>query len=125
MTPVYSDKTRFSMMDLLPPILSVWLLITGLTGGGALPIVMGLGVVAYLLFTRHKSYELFEDALVVRFFAPKTLVVYLSNVQEVRLMRQPLVGPVLLIERNVGGKLIIKPSDYEEFLSRLTAALGK
>ena len=125
MTPDYSDKTRFSLMDLIMPIFVGWLLVQGLTGGGVLSILFGLGGGAFLLFTRHRRYDLFEDALVIRYLAPRTLVVYLSDMQDVRLMRQPMVGPVLSIERKAGARLIIKPADFEGFFSRLSAALSK
>ena len=125
MTPPYSDKSRFSFLDLALPVITGWLLIQGLTGGGYLPVLFGLGGAAYLLFTRHRRYDLFEDALVVRYLVPRTLVVYLSDVQEVRPMKQPMTGPVLLIQRKAGTRLMIKPADYDAFLARLTDALSK
>ena len=124
-TPSYSDKNRFSITDLLMPIFAGWLLIQGFAGGGVLPVVFALSAGAYLFYTRHRRYDIFEDALVVRYLAPRTLVVFLSEIQDVRLLRQPLVGQVLLIQRKTGSRLIIKPADSEEFHSQLTAALGK
>jgi hypothetical protein len=39
------------------------------------------------------------------------------------LVRQPMVGPVVLIQRKVGTKLVIRPSDPQEMVSRLNAVL--
>jgi hypothetical protein len=125
MTPDYSDKTRFSKMDLLLPIFAGWLLIQGVFGGEPLPILFALAGAAYLLYTRHKRYELFEDALVIRYFAPRTLVVYLADIQNVELLTQPMVGPVLVIQRKAGARLVIKPTNFDEFFSRLKAGLSE
>ena len=112
-------------MDLLPPIFAGWLLIQGLAGAGPLPIVLALIGGGFLAFTRHRRYDLFEDALVIRHFGPRTRVVYLSEIEDVQIRTQAMVGTALIIDRNAGGRLIIKPSDSEAFLSRLTAALPK
>ena len=94
----------------------------GLSGDGLLPIVFGLGLVFYSLYTRHTRYDLFQDVLVIR-YRVRTMVVPLSGVQGGRLGKVPLSGQALLIQRQGGGLLVITPKDPEGFLSRLEAGL--
>ena len=123
--PLYSAIHRFSLIDLLVPIVGSVLLIRGIFGGEGLSAVIALAVGAFTLFNRHKRYDLFTDALVVRYLAFRTRVVELSDIQEVKLLGQPLVGPVLLINRKGGPRLIIRPKDPQEMVSRLNAVLNK
>jgi hypothetical protein len=124
MTPTYSDGYRFALNDLPGPIFGAWILLQGLTGGGPLPILLGLAAVGFTLFKRHRRYDLYEDALVVSYFVPRVLAVYLRDIEGVQVMRQPIVGLVLLIQRKTGPKLIIRPKDPQEMESRLNAVLG-
>ena len=123
MTPVHSDTPRFSIWD--PTLLFVagMMLFQGLTGGGVLPILSGLGVGFYLWYTKHTRYDLFQDALVTRYRAPRTRVVPLNDVLSARFARMPLGGQALLIHRRRGGVLVITPKDPEGFLSHLEAGL--
>ena len=82
--PLYSAIHRFSLIDLLVPIVGSVLLIRGIFGGEGLSAVIALAVGAFTLFNRHKRYDLFTDALVVRYLAFRTRVVELSDIQEVR-----------------------------------------
>lgn len=123
MTPSYVDRYRFAFTDLFTPVFCAWVLLQGLAGGGPLPILLGLAVVAFTLWKRHRRYDLYEDAFVVRYLVPRVLVVYLRDVESVQLVRQPMVGPVVLIQRKVGAKLVIRPNDSEEMVSRLNAVL--
>jgi hypothetical protein len=124
MTPTYSDGYRFALNDLPGPIFGAWILLQGLTGGGPLPILLGLAAVGFTLFKRHRRYDLYEDALVVSYLVPRVLAVYLRDIEGVQVMRQPIVGLVLLIQRKTGPKLIIRPKDPREMESRLNAVLG-
>ena len=106
------------------PVVAGWLLIQGLAGGGPFPILAGLAGVAYSLYTRHTRYDLYHDAVVIRYLAPRTVVIRLSDVQSADVVRLPLAGPALLIQRTNGRRLLIRPSDEQGFLSRLRDALS-
>ncbi len=122
--PAHSEKHRFSMMDVVLPALAAWLVFQGLfTGGGPLVLLFGLGGIVYLLFTRPVRYELFQDALIIRYLAPRQRAIYLENVEDVQVVRLPVAGPALLILRKAGPRLIIRPQDPEGFMARLKMAL--
>jgi hypothetical protein len=123
--PSYSNRYRFALSDLSGPVFSAWLLIQGITSGSLLPIVLGLAAVAFTLYKHHSRYDLFEDALVIRYLVPRpALVVYLRDIESVQAARQPIVGLVVVIERKHGAKLVIRPGDSQEMVSRLNAALS-
>ncbi len=123
-TPTYSDRYRFAFNDLPAPIFGAWFLLQGFAGGGLLPIVLGLAAIAFTLFKRHRRYDLFEDALIVRYLAPRVLAVYMRDIESVQVVRQPTVGPVVSIRRKAGANVIIRPSNPEEMASRLNDALN-
>lgn len=122
--PLHVEKRRRSIWDTLLLFVAGFMVIQGLVGGEVLPVLSGLGVGLFLFFTRHSRYELFEDVLVVRFMAPRTIVIRLADVQDVRLVKMPLGGPALLISRAGRGGLAIMPVDPEGLLARLKAAPG-
>ena len=124
MTPVHTEKRRRSIWDMLLLAVAVFMIWQGFVTGDALPVLTGLGVGAFLFLTRHTRYELFQDALVIRFMAPRRIVVPLAEVQDIRLVRLPLGGPALLVQRTRGGGLAIMPADPEGFLARLQAGTG-
>ena len=121
-TPLYSDTPRFSLFTVAQPVIAGVLLYQGVTGGGALPILFGLGLGLFYLYKRPTRYDLFQDALVIR-YRIRTMVVPLSDVQGARLGKMPLSGQALLIQRRSGGPLVITPKDPDGFLSRLEAGL--
>ena len=121
MTPVHSDTPRFSIWDPTLVVVAGMMLFLGLTGGGPLPVVAGLGVGFYLWYTKHTRYDLFQDVLVIRYQAPRTRVIPLSDVPSARFARMLLGGQALLIQRRRGGALAITPKDPEGFLSHLEA----
>ncbi len=135
MPPTYMDRYRFAFSDFPAPIFCAWFLIQGLTGGGPLPILFGLAGVVFTLFKRHKSYDLYEDALIVRYLLPtRVAAIYLRDIEGVQVVRQPMVGAVVLIHRknegssrlgfkDGGSRLIIRPRDSQEMLLRLNAML--
>ena len=121
-TPLYSDTPRFSPLTVAQPVIAGVLLYPGVTGGGALPILFGLGLGLFYLYKKPTRYDLFQDALVIR-YRIRTMVVPLSDVQGAQLRGMPMSGQALLIQRRTGGLLVITPKDPEGFLSRLEAGL--
>ena len=124
MTPVHSDTPRFSIWDPTLLIVAGVMLLLGLTGGGVIPVLSGLGMGFYLWYTKHTRYDLFQDVLVTRYRAPRTRVVPLSDVLSARFARTLLGGPALSIQRRRGGVLVITPKDPEAFLSHLEDGLS-
>ena len=125
MSPVYIEKRRRSMWDILILVVAGFMVIQGLLPPFDLvPVLFGVGVGVFVAYTRHTRYELYQDALVIRFMAPRTIVVRLAEVQEVRLVRLPLGGPALLVQRAGAGALAIMPADPAGFLARLQEGTG-
>ena len=92
MPPTYMDRYRFAFSDLPAPIFCAWFLIQGLTGGGPLSILFGLIGVVFILFNRHRGYDLYEDALIVRYLLPtKVSAIYLRDIEGAQVVRQPMV----------------------------------
>ena len=124
MTPVHTEKRRRSIWDMLLLVVAVFMVFQGFANADPFPVLTGLGVGVFLALTRHTRYELYQDALVIRFFAPRKIVVPLAEVQDVRLVKLPLGGPALLVSRSRGGGLAIMPADPEGFLALLQAGPG-
>ena len=123
MMPIHTEKRRRSLWDMMLLVVAAVIIVRGIATGEALPVLTGAGVVVFLALTRHTRYELFQDVLVIRFMAPRKIVVRLAEVQDIRLVKLPLGGPALLLQRASGG-LAIMPSDPEGFLARLKAGPG-
>ena len=64
------------------------------------------------------------DALIIRYFAPRKIIIPFSDVQDVRSVRLPIGGASLVIYRAGGRAIAIMPKDAEAFLSHLEAALS-
>ena len=123
--PVHTERRRRSIWDTLLLVVAGLMVFQGLVPPFDLvPVLFGGSVGAFLAFTRHTRYELYQDALVIRFMAPRRIVVPLAEVQDVRIVRLPLGGPALLVQRASGGALAIMPVDPEGFLARLQDSTG-
>jgi hypothetical protein len=124
MTPVHSDKRRFSVFDPLLVVAGGFMITQGIFTNDGAPILIGLGLLMFLAFTKHSRYELFEDALVVRYWAPRRIVIQFSQVQGARIAKLPFGGTSILINRAGGRILAIMPKDPDAFLGHLNARLG-
>ena len=123
--PTYTEKRRRSIWDTLLLVVAGLMIIQGfIPPFDPMPVLFGGGVGAFLAFTRHTRYELYQDALVIRFMAPRKIVVPLAEVQDVRIMKMPLGGRALLVQRADRGALVIMPADPEGFLTLLQARPG-
>ena len=123
-TPVHTDTRRFSFFDPILLFVAAILVIQGLAGAGGLPILTGFAVAAFLGFTKHSRYDLYTDALVIRYWAPRKIVVPLSEIRDVGLVRLPFGGPSVLLHRTRGRILPIMPKDPESFLAHIKANMG-
>ncbi len=121
---LHADKPRSSIMQLLSPVLAATITVIGLTQGDPLSVAMGGGLLAYVWFTRHTRYEVFEDRLVIRYGSPRMRSVMLADIGEVRLVNAPLGGQDLLVRKTGGGVLVIRPSNTEGFAEALREARG-
>ena len=123
MTPVHTDTRRFSFFDPLLLIVAGIMVVQGFMGAGDIPVLAGFAVVGFLAFTKHNRYDLYEDALVIRYWAPRKIVIPLSEIRDVGSVRLPFGGPSLLLHRTGGRVLPIMPKDTETFLAHLKASL--
>jgi hypothetical protein len=118
--PLHSQRSRTSLIQLITPFLVSYLLVLGIAQGGDLFILfLAVLLALYFALTFHVGYDLYGDAVVIRYLAPRRRAVYLSNIQEVGLINVPLRGETLLIRQHNGGPLFIRPSDPTGFLARL------
>ena len=123
MTPLHTDTKRFSLFDPVLLIMAGFMVVQGFTGGGDIPILAGIGVAVFLAFTKHVRYDLYEDALVIRYWAPRKIIIPMSDIVDVGTVRLPFGGPSVLVHRARGRVLAIMPKDTETFLAMLKANL--
>lgn len=123
MTPIHTDTRRFSLFDPVLLIMAGFMVVQGFTGGGDIPILAGIGVAVFLAFTKHVRYDLYEDALVIRYWAPRKIIIPMSEIVDVGSVRLPFGGPSVLVHRTRGRVLAIMPKDTETFLALMKAKL--
>ena len=123
-TPVHTDTRRFSFFDPILLVVAGILVIQGLAGAGDLPVLTGIAVALFLAFTKHSRYDLYTDAIVIRYWAPRKIIVPLSEIRDVGLVRLPFGGPSVLLHRTRGRILPIMPKDPETFLARIKANMS-
>ena len=99
------------------------MVVQGFTGGGDIPILAGIGLAVFLAFTKHVRYDLYEDVLVIRYWAPRKIIIPISEIVDVGSVRLPFGGPSVLVHRTRGRVLAIMPKDTETFLTLLKASL--
>ena len=122
-TPLHTDTRRFSFFDPVLLFVAGILVLQGLMGNNGLAILTGIAVVGFLAFTKHARYDLYPDVLVIRYWAPRKIVIPLSEIQDVGLVRLPFGGPSVLVHRTRGRILPIMPKDPESFLAHMKANL--
>ena len=83
--PTHTEKRRRSVWDTLLLVVAGLMIIQGFATSDPMPVLFGGGVGAFLALTRHTRYELYQDALVIRFMAPRKIVIPLAELQDVRL----------------------------------------
>ena len=123
MTPLHTDTRRFSFFDPLLLIVAGFMVFQGFTGGGEIPILTGFAVAGFLAFTKHQRYDLYPDTLVISYWAPRKIVIPLSDIRDVGSVRLPFGGPSLLLHRSRGRVLPIMPKDTEAFFVQLKASM--
>ena len=111
------------MFDPVLLIIAGFMVVQGFMGAGDIPILAGFGVAVFLAFTKHVRYDLYEDALVIRYWAPRKIIIPISEIVDVGSVRLPFGGPSVLVHRTRGRVLAIMPKDTETFMERLKASL--
>ncbi len=123
MTPVHTDRRKFNFFDPVLLIMGGIMVLQGLTGGGDIPILAGIAVAVFLAFTKHTRYDLYGDALVIRYWAPRKIVIPLSEIRDVGSVRLPFTGASLVLHRTGGRVLAIMPKDPVSFMEHIKAGL--
>ena len=123
MTPVHTDTRKFNFFDPLLLIMAAIMVIQGLMIPNDIPILAGIGVMVFLAFTRHTRYALYGDALVIHYWAPRKIVIPLSEIRDVGSVRLPFTGASLIVHRTRGRVIAIMPKDPESFREHLKAGL--
>ncbi|MSQ22782.1 MAG: hypothetical protein EXR53_05700 [Dehalococcoidia bacterium] len=122
--PLHTDKSRNSMIQLLSPALAAVMVVLGIINPDVVTVTMGVGLLAYVWFTRHARYEIFQDRLIIYYGTPRIKNVLLADIAEVRLIKAPIGGQDLVVTRKGRGVLVIRPRDAEAFAAALGEARG-
>lgn len=121
--PLHTDRPRTSMFFLISPAIAAVLLVIGILRGDPFAIALAALLLLYVYFTRHAQYDIYLDSLVIRYGRPRRKVIPIDDIADVQLATLPLGGGQgLLIRRQTGGPMVIRPSDPETFASRLEDA---
>jgi hypothetical protein len=122
---LHSDKYRSSLWDFALPIVAGFAIVQGLSGGGDLPLIIGVLAAFWSLYTRHSRYDLLAQALIIRYSFPRTTMVLLTDVHNVTVASQSYGAAALVLQRTGARSIVIKPADRATFLSHLNDAIGK
>lgn len=112
------------MIQFLSPGLAAAMVVLGIINPDVVTVAMGAGLLAYVWFTRHAKYEVYQDRLIIYYGAPRIRSVSLADIAEVRLVKAPLGGQDLLVVRKGRGVMVIRPRDAEGFAAALEGARG-
>lgn len=108
--PIYSDKYRSSLFQLLSPVIAAFVVVSGIIQQDALAIVLGLALGVFVWFTTHTKYELYPDRFVIYYGMPRRRVVPLADIEDMQLVKAPLQARGLLIRKGA-SRLLITPRD--------------
>ena len=86
-----------------------------------MPVVIAVAMGVFIWFTRHTRYDLYSNALVIRYGTPRQRAVPISEIEQVVTV---LGGKGLFVKRKGSGGLLIRPQDIETFKSRLEEVIG-
>jgi hypothetical protein len=117
--PLYSDGSSLSIPQVIGAAGVAYLLARGLFANEGLALIFAILLAFIVAFTWHKRYELFQDALVIRYLWPRVTVVPFAEIGTVREAKVFPAGDGLFIGRGAKGPLFIRPRDPSQFRSRL------
>ncbi len=123
MTPAYSDSRALTARDRLTGFFGVALLIMGAVVQSEVQLVVGGALVLYLIFTRHRRYDLYADALVIRYIGLRWSRIPLTNVQSLDVVELPVAGKRLLLRLNNQRRVLLAPRGIERFIEELRVRL--
>ena len=122
--PVYSVGSRTSPTRILVLIAIAYLLASFVINREPLSILLAMVLVVLLAYTWQTRYQLFLDALVIRHLWPRVRVLPLAQVRAVLVVRIPMGGEGLLIQRTEGRPVFIRPRDPVELHDQIDQLLG-
>lgn len=111
-------------MEFVSPAIALALVVLGVLRGDLVSAVMGVGLLAYVWFTKHVKYEIWLDQLVIYYGNPRRRSVPLAGIDDVRVVRASMGGQGLIITRKGSGALVLKPRDPAAFTAALERVRG-
>ena len=123
MTPAYSDSRALTARDRFTGFIGAGLLIMGAVVQSEVQLVVGAALVLYLIFTRHRRYDLYADALVIRYIGLRWMRVPLTDVQSLDVVELPVAGKRLLLRLNNQKRVLLAPQQIERFIEELRVRL--
>jgi hypothetical protein len=119
--PVHTDRQRNSGFDFLRLGIIIVLIVMGILTKTLAPFLFALALLLFNWLTRHRLYEIFPDRLVVHYGKPRKKTIPLNEIAEVRPMKLPFGGQGIMIKRNRGIGLLLRPMDPDAFFAHLDA----
>ena len=119
--PVHTDRQRNSGFDIMRLGIVVVLVLMGILTQSLVPFLFAIGLFLFHWLTRHRRYEIFPDRLVVHYGKPRKKTIPLDEIVEVRQMNLPFGGQGIVLRRNRGIGLLLRPMDPETFAAHLDA----
>ncbi|MCY4583666.1 MAG: hypothetical protein OXE50_12865 [Chloroflexi bacterium] len=123
MTPAYSESRALTARDRLTGFFGVGLLIMGAVVQSEVQLVVGAALVLYLIFTRHRRYDLYADALVIRYIGLRWSRIRLTDIQSLDVVELPVAGKRLLLRLNNRRRVLLAPQRIERFFEELRVRL--
>ena len=123
--PIHSDTHHSSFFGMLSPVIAVLVVVLGLLYLDPVFLILGIGFLTYVWFTRHTRYDIFHDRLVIHYGRPRQTVLPLTEIEDARLVQSGIGDQILFVRGVRGQRLVIRPSAPELFLERLDEARGQ
>lgn len=123
--PVHTDRQRNSSFDFMRLGIIIVLVVMGILTKSLVPFLFALGLFLFHWLTRHRLYEIFPDRLVVHYGKPRKKTIPLDEIAEVRSMNLPFGGQGIILKRNRGIGLLLRPMDPDAFAAHLDANRGQ
>jgi hypothetical protein len=104
--------------------LGILLLVISVSDGAPGTAFIGMALTLYAWFTKHTRYVVFHDRLVIEYGKPRERSVPLDGIMRVQGIAIPMRGTNVLLVRDTGRGMLVRPENPDEFMARFTDALS-